>query len=165
MATATKKLDELLAELCEEVGLDPSDPAAGTGVFTIEGMLVAVGETEDESLLDVRVVLKTEYDILEDIGLLRQFVFHNYEVQDEPGAVRFGIAPETGELTAMLLVPVAEVGTGADLLWLIEMACEVAEDQFAELCALAIGEMAALFTPEQPDDARHVTRPLDAVPL
>ena len=164
MATTTR-LDDLLLELCEEVGLDPEDPSAGAGVFTIEGVLVAVGETEDESLLDVRVVLQTEYDILEDIALLRQLAFHGYEVQADADAVRFGIAPETGELTAMLLVPVAEIGTGAELLWLLEMACEVAEDQFAELCALAIGEVAALLVPEQPDDPREFTRPLDAVAI
>lgn len=149
MATTTKKLDDLLREMCEQLGLPPSDDAAETGVFRIEDMLVAVDLTEDAACLDIRVLMETDQKVLDDVHLLRQLAYHAYDAQGDRAAIRFGALRETGQAMAMAQVPIEEVTTGADLLWVLEMSCELAQDGFSELCALALAEFAA----EQMEDA------------
>ena len=129
----------LLAELCELARLDPRD-VVESGELEIDGFPVTVGSVPDDNHVMIAVSLGTPPDADLRQALPRQLLMREFEHSGEAVALHFSMRPDSAEIIASLTLPFGELGTAAELMELIELAIDEANDELEDAAALALAE-------------------------
>jgi hypothetical protein len=146
-------LRTLLAELCELAHLNPSD-VVDSGELEIDGFPVTVTSAPDDDHVMIAVSLGTPPDADLRRTLPRQLLMREFEHLGEAVALHFSMRPDTDEIVASLTLPCGELGTAAELMELIELAIDEANDELEDAAALVLAEeMQAAENAELDDDA------------
>jgi hypothetical protein len=145
-------LRALLAELCELTHLDPRG-VVDSGELEIDGFPVTVASAPDDDHVTIAVSLGTPPDADLRLALPRQLLMREFEHSGEAVALHFSMRPDTSEIVASITLPFGELGTAAELMELIELAIDEANDELEDASALALAEeMQAAENAELDDD-------------
>ena len=120
---------------------EPAEVIAA-GELEVNGVVVVIGSIPDDEHVTLTLLLGTPADGELQLGLSRQLLMREFEHADKAVALHFAMNPRTAEIVATFTVPLAEIGTGAELVELMELASDEARDELDEAMTLALAEEA-----------------------
>ena len=132
-------LRALLADVCKLVKLAPAD-VIEAGELEVDGVLVVFSSVPDDDHVMLTLLLGTPEDSKLQLTLSRQLLMREFEHAGEAVALHFAMNPRTSEIIATLTLPLSELETGTDLMEVIELVIEEANDELEDAAAIALAE-------------------------
>jgi hypothetical protein len=132
-------LRALLADVCKLVKLEPAE-VIEAGELEVDGILVVISSVPDDDHVTITLLLGTPEDSKLQLSLSRQLLMREFEHAGEAVALHFAMNPRTSEIIATLTLPLPELATGSDLMEVIELAIDEANDELEDATALALAE-------------------------